>query len=88
MTKTLSSTAVYAYTTLISMIVCLPFAIGMEGPQLQAGAAAAIAKVRSMQQHVLFEPTCVSCLYTYCTSHTWNQHAVEAWVAEQQAAGP
>jgi hypothetical protein len=46
MTKTLSSTAVYAYTTLISMIVCLPFAIGMEGPQLQAGAAAAIAKVR------------------------------------------
>jgi hypothetical protein len=47
MTKTLSSTAVYAYTTLISMIVCLPFAIGMEGPQLQAGAAAAIAKVRS-----------------------------------------
>lgn len=45
MTKTLSSTAVYAYTTLISMIVCLPFAIGMEGPQLQAGAAAAIAKV-------------------------------------------
>lgn len=45
MTKTLDSTAVYAYTTLISMIVCLPFAIGMEGGALQAGAAAAIAKV-------------------------------------------
>lgn len=45
MTKTLDSTAVYAYTTLISMIVCLPFAIGMEGGLLQAGAAAAIAKV-------------------------------------------
>eukprot|EP00775_Hariotina_reticulata_P002946 gene2946-3231_t len=45
MTKTLDSTAVYAYTTLISMIVCLPFAIGMEGGLLQAGAAAAIQKV-------------------------------------------
>lgn len=45
MTKTLDSTAVYAYTTLISMIVCLPFAIIAEGSALQAGAAAAIAKV-------------------------------------------
>lgn len=45
MTKTLNSTAVYAYTTLISAIVCTPFAIGMEGGALQAGAAAAIAKV-------------------------------------------
>eukprot|EP00878_Enallax_costatus_P001378 GHUV01001528.1.p1 GENE.GHUV01001528.1~~GHUV01001528.1.p1 ORF type:complete len:401 (+),score=111.93 GHUV01001528.1:253-1455(+) len=45
MTKTLDSTAVYAYTTLISMVVCLPFAIGMEGGLLKAGAAAAIAKV-------------------------------------------
>lgn len=45
MTKTLDSTAVYAYTTLISMIVCLPFALIAEGPALQAGAAAAIAKV-------------------------------------------
>jgi diaminopimelate decarboxylase/solute carrier family 35 protein E1 len=66
MTKSLPSTAVYAYTTLISMIVCLPFAIGMEGPQLQAGAAAAIAKVRQPTVHMdhctviiifhLFEP--------------------------------
>jgi hypothetical protein len=46
MTKTLDSTAVYAYTTLISAVVCLPFALGMEGPALQAGAAAAIQKVR------------------------------------------
>jgi hypothetical protein len=45
MTKTLDSTAVYAYTTLISMIVCLPFALIAEGPVLQSGAAAAIAKV-------------------------------------------
>lgn len=47
MTKTLDSTAVYAYTTLISAIVCTPFALGFEGPSLQAGAAAAIAKVRA-----------------------------------------
>jgi hypothetical protein len=45
MTKTLDSTAVYAYTTLISMIVCLPFAVIAEGSALQAGAAAAIQKV-------------------------------------------
>jgi len=49
MTKTLDSTAVYAYTTLISMVVCLPFAIGMEGGALQAGAAAAIQKVGAPQ---------------------------------------
>jgi diaminopimelate decarboxylase/solute carrier family 35 protein E1 len=46
MTKTLDSTAVYAYTTLISAIVCLPFALGMEGHLLQSGAAVAIQKVR------------------------------------------
>lgn len=46
MTKTLDSTAVYAYTTLISAIVCLPFALIAEGGVLQSGAAAAIAKVR------------------------------------------
>ncbi|KAF8065957.1 hypothetical protein HT031_003018 [Scenedesmus sp. PABB004] len=45
MTKTLDSTAVYAYTTLISAIVCVPIALGMEGGLLQAGAAAAIQKV-------------------------------------------
>lgn len=45
MTKTLDSTAVYAYTTLISAIVCLPFALIAEGGLLQSGAAAAIAKV-------------------------------------------
>lgn len=46
MTKTLDSTAVYAYTTLISAIVCVPIALGAEGAVLQSGAAAAIAKVR------------------------------------------
>jgi len=39
MTKTLDSTAVYAYTTLISMIICVPIALVMEGGALSAGAA-------------------------------------------------
>lgn len=38
MTKTLDSTAVYAYTTLISMFICVPIALAMEGPALAAGA--------------------------------------------------
>lgn len=45
MTKTLDSTAVYAYTTLISALVCIPFALIAEGSALQAGAAAAMQKV-------------------------------------------
>jgi len=45
MTKTLDSTAVYAYTTLISMLICVPIALIAEGPALAAGAEAAIAKV-------------------------------------------
>jgi hypothetical protein len=58
MTKTLDSTAVYAYTTLISMIVCVPIALVAEGPALQGAAAAAIAKVGMLcaqrrQQHFL-----------------------------------
>ncbi len=45
MTKTLPSTAVYAWTTLISALLCTPLALFMEGGQLRAGMAAAIAKV-------------------------------------------
>jgi diaminopimelate decarboxylase/solute carrier family 35 protein E1 len=73
MTKTLSSTAVYAYTTLISMIVCLPFAIGMEGPQLQAGAAAAIAKVRqlSIQSFYTGLVLCGVAWYTGVEARRW-----------------
>ncbi|CAD7696063.1 unnamed protein product [Ostreobium quekettii] len=41
----LESTAVYAYTTLISVFFCLPLALIIEGPTLKAGAQAAIAKV-------------------------------------------
>ncbi|KIZ02914.1 Triose phosphate/phosphate translocator [Monoraphidium neglectum] len=43
MTKTLDSTAVYSYTTLISLIICLPVALAMEGESLTAGAQAAVS---------------------------------------------
>jgi len=41
----LESTAVYAYTTLISVFFCLPLALIIEGPTLKAGVQAAIAEV-------------------------------------------
>lgn len=43
--KNLDSTAIYAYTTLISMCICVPLALIFEGPQLAAGATKAIAQV-------------------------------------------
>jgi len=45
MTKTLDSTAVYAYTTLISMLICVPIALLAEGPALAEGARVAIERV-------------------------------------------
>uniref|UniRef100_A0A7S3VK10 Sugar phosphate transporter domain-containing protein n=2 Tax=Eukaryota TaxID=2759 RepID=A0A7S3VK10_DUNTE len=45
MTKTLASTSVYAYTTLISVIICVPLALIFEGGALVEGSKAAIAKV-------------------------------------------
>lgn len=49
MTKGLASTAIYAYTTLISVAICAPFAIFFEGGKLAAGCKAAIAKVGATQ---------------------------------------
>lgn len=43
--KNLSSTGVYAYTTLISCLICVPLALAVEGPTLKAGVDAAVAKV-------------------------------------------
>ena len=45
MTKTLASTSVYAYTTLVSVIICVPLALLFEGGTLVEGSKAAIAKV-------------------------------------------
>jgi hypothetical protein len=45
MNKALSSTAVYAYTTLISVLICVPLALFAEGKGLMAGVDSAIAAV-------------------------------------------
>ena len=40
--KNLDSTGIYAYTTLISCIICVPAALIMEGPHLKAAADKAL----------------------------------------------
>ncbi len=66
MTKSLGSTAVYAYTTLISCLVCVPWALVAEGGTLMAGAEAAIAKVGA--QRFYGDLIAVGMLY-----HLYNQ---------------
>ncbi len=66
MTKTLNSTAVYAWTTLISCLICVPWALWAEGPTLAAGAEAAIAKVGA--QRFYLDLVGVGLLY-----HLYNQ---------------
>ena len=41
--KDLDSTAIYAYTTLISVLICVPAALFFEGPHLRAAADKAVA---------------------------------------------
>lgn len=41
--KDLDSTAIYAYTTLVSVIICVPAALIVEGPSLRAGIDKAVA---------------------------------------------
>ena len=41
--KDLDSTAIYAYTTLISVLICVPAALFFEGPYLRAAADKAVA---------------------------------------------
>eukprot|EP00873_Tetraselmis_striata_P001940 jgi/Tetstr1/422204/TSEL_013056.t1 len=43
--KQLGSTGIYAWTTLISALLCIPGTLYFEGPRLQAGIEAAVAKV-------------------------------------------
>ena len=42
--KDLSSTAIYAWTTLISVLICVPGALIFEGPKLRAGIDIALQK--------------------------------------------
>ena len=41
--KELDSTAIYAYTTLVSTLICVPAALIVEGPKLSAGIDKALA---------------------------------------------
>lgn len=66
--KDLPSTALYAYTTLISMIVCVPLALIFEGPKLKAGADAAIASIGA-------GPFYTSLLSVGLLYHLYNQFA-------------
>lgn len=66
--KDLDSTAIYAYTTLISMVICVPLALFFEGPRLAAGATAAIAKVGAFK----FYSSLLSVGLLY---HLYNQFA-------------
>lgn len=68
MTKTLDSTAVYAYTTLISALICTPLALIVEGPALAAGVDAAIATLGA--QTFYTQLFAVGLLY-----HLYNQFA-------------
>jgi Tpt phosphate/phosphoenolpyruvate translocator len=67
-TKDLDSTSLYAYTTLISVFVCLPFALLIEGGGLMEGAQAAIAKVGANRFYL--DLAGVGMLY-----HLYNQFA-------------
>ncbi|GAX83747.1 hypothetical protein CEUSTIGMA_g11172.t1 [Chlamydomonas eustigma] len=68
MSKTLSSTALYAYTTLISVLICVPLALLAEGSTLVAGANAAIATVGATK--FWLDLLAVGLLY-----HLYNQFA-------------
>jgi hypothetical protein len=62
--KNLDSTAIYAYTTLISVIICVPAALIMEGPYLKA----AVDKVLQSHPDFYFSLFLVGLLY-----HLYNQ---------------
>lgn len=62
--KDLSSTAIYAWTTLVSVLICVPGALIFEGPKLQAGIDAALKK----EPKFYFSLLSVGLLY-----HLYNQ---------------
>ncbi|KAK9908442.1 hypothetical protein WJX75_007915 [Coccomyxa subellipsoidea] len=64
--KDLDSTAIYAYTTLISVLICVPAALIFEGPKLQA----ASAKALEAHPDFYFSLFLVGLLY-----HLYNQFA-------------
>ena len=67
--KDLSSTAIYAWTTLVSVLICVPGALIFEGPKLQAGIDAALKKEPNFYLSLLS----VGLLY-----HLYNQVRAQA----------
>jgi Tpt phosphate/phosphoenolpyruvate translocator len=64
--KDLDSTAIYAYTTLISVLICVPGALIFEGPALKAG----IQKAVAAEPNFYWSLATVGVLY-----HLYNQFA-------------
>lgn len=62
--KNLDSTAIYAWTTLISVLICVPGALIFEGPTLRAG----IEKAAASHPDFYWKLTAVGLLY-----HLYNQ---------------
>lgn len=69
--KDLSSTAIYAWTTLVSVLICVPGALIFEGPKLQAGIDAALKKEPNFYLSLLS----VGLLY-----HLYNQVRAQACI--------
>ncbi len=89
--KNLDSTAIYAYTTLISVLICVPAALIAEGPRLSAGIDAALAKDPNFYTS-LFMVGLLYHLYNQARSHPsmchcrrqaglwWQMHALHGQV--------
>ena len=60
--KNLNSTAVYAWTTLISVFICVPGALIAEGPRL----AAAVASTKALHPTFYWDLFVVGLLYHLC----------------------
>ena len=73
--KDVRSTAIYAWTTLISVLICVPGALILEGPKLQAGIDAALKKQPNFYLSLLI----VGLLY-----HLYNQ--VSIWLEHSHHA--
>lgn len=87
MTKSLDGTAVYAYTTLVSVLICVPWALMAEGSTLIEGAKAAIAKVGAQRFYLdLFMVGMLYHLYNQVSyAHTRTRRAASCRAARSAA---
>ncbi len=80
--KDLNSTAVYAWTTLISVIICVPAALIMEGPRLKP----AVDALAGAHPNFYFDLFIVGLLY-----HLYNQvgssRSYASWLVLSQPGG-